>query len=31
MLDLGAWVSGRYVIPGEPVQPAEDDVDREGW
>ena len=22
LIDLGAWLSGRYVIPGEPVGPS---------
>ncbi|NIR02507.1 MAG: DNA gyrase inhibitor YacG, partial [Gemmatimonadales bacterium] len=27
LIDLGAWLDGKYVIPGEPVTPS---MEREG-
>ena len=30
LIDLGAWLEGKYVIPGEPVSPSAGGRDEEG-
>jgi len=30
MIDLGAWVTERYRLPGEEIAPAEDDSEEQG-